>query len=162
MNCYGDNARRPVPRSGHPAHSGSRPYPENRAGRSFLTLLGLVALALAAGAMPVSGQAGIPGSREGMERTVHPILRTRVPIDVDAVLDEPIWSQADVIGIPYEWLPGDNTPAPVDTEVRIAYDDDFFYISFVARDPNPREIRAHVRDRDVAFADDHVVFMKSR
>jgi len=122
-------------------------------------LMGLVAVAVTSAATPVIAQTVRPGSGVSADRTVHPILRTPVPISVDAVLDEPIWSAAEVIGIGYEWLPGDNTPAPVQTEVRFAYDDDFFYISFVALDPNPREIRAHVRDRDVAFTDDHVLFM---
>ena len=41
---------------------------------------------------------------------------TDTPLRIDGRLDEPAWRQAVVIALPYEWSPGDNTPAPVRTE----------------------------------------------
>ncbi len=38
------------------------------------------------------------------------------PIKVDGVLDEQAWSDAVVINLPYEWMPGDNIPSLVDTD----------------------------------------------
>ena len=83
------------------------------------------------------------------------------PIKVDAVLDEPAWRDAVVITIPYEWAPGDNTPAPVETECRVTYDLENLYLACRAFDPKPAEIRAHLADRDAGTLgrDDHLVFV---
>lgn len=108
---------------------------------------------------PARAQNQSGGLGDRPPRTLWTVAKSDTPIRIDAVLDEPAWQEATVIPIAYEWLPGDNTPAPVETEVRIAWDDRSFYISYVARDPEPERIRAHVRDRDTAFADDHVLFM---
>ena len=62
--------------------------------------------------------------------------------------------------IAYDIQPGDNTPAPAKTTVRIGYTSDAIYFAFHATDPDPSQIRAHLRDRDAAFNDDWVgVFM---
>ena len=107
----------------------------------------------------IAAQPSEDGSSGPPRRQTHTVHRSESPIKVDAVLDEPAWRNAEVINISYEWMPGDNIPAPVETEVRISYDEDFFYISYVAYDPDPSQIRAHIRDRDTAFADDHIGFM---
>ncbi len=108
---------------------------------------------------PAQAQNTSGGAEGRSDRTLWTVKKVTTPIQVDAVLDEPAWQEATVIPIAFEWLPGDNTPAPVETEVRIAWDDRSFYISYIARDPEPELIRAHVRDRDTAFTDDHVLFM---
>ncbi len=89
----------------------------------------------------------------------YTIVRASSPITIDAVLDEAAWAGASVLPIPYEWLPGDNVPAPVDTDVRLTFDDDHLYISAVAHDSDPKAIRAHLSDRDQGFQDDHLVFL---
>ncbi len=78
------------------------------------------------------------------------------PIHVDAQLDESAWSEATVIPIAYEWYPSDDTPAPVETEVRITYDDRNLYAAFRARDPQPARIRARYQERDSDGGDDVV------
>jgi len=83
-------------------------------------------------------------------------VRTEEVLRVDGVLDEPIWDRAAKATIPWEVYPGDNTPAPVETECRIAYGRDALYIAFIAHDPDPEKIRAHLTDRDRAFSDDFV------
>ena len=83
-------------------------------------------------------------------------------ISVDGVLDEAAWSDALAIEIPYEWWPGDNLPAVVDTACLITYDERNLYIAFRAIDPRPDDIRAHLWDRDQIFdliTDDHVLIM---
>ena len=83
-------------------------------------------------------------------------------IEVDGVLDEPAWQGALKMTIEYEWFPGDNVKPPVDTDVFLTYDDDAFYVGFVAYDPDPSAIRAHLMDRDTIntfVQDDHVSFM---
>lgn len=85
--------------------------------------------------------------------------RTRGEIDVDARLEEPAWEDATEIRLPYEWLPGDNTPAPVETICRVTYDLENLYVGCLASDPRPSEIRAHLADRDTPFGDDHLVVL---
>lgn len=83
-------------------------------------------------------------------------------IKVDGVLNEAAWSEATVIKLPYEWLPGDNIPAPVDTDCLVTYNNNNLYISFRCFDPDSSKIRAHLMDRDATdtlIQDDHVVIM---
>jgi hypothetical protein len=80
-------------------------------------------------------------------------------IKVDGLLDEEAWQKATVIKLPYEWLPGDNSPSPVDTDCLVTFDRAGFYIAFRCFDPKPGEIRAHLMDRDATdtlIQDDHI------
>ncbi len=70
-------------------------------------------------------------------------------IKIDGVLDEGAWKNCQAIKLPTEWTPGDNTPAPVDTDCLVAYDRANIYIAFRCLDPEPQKIRAHLMDRDV-------------
>ena len=89
------------------------------------------------------------------------VRRANGPIHIDGVLDEPAWQAATVIAVDKEWTPGDNTPAIVRTNCLVTFDEKNLYVAFHAADPRPREIRAHITDRDGtnAFADDTVGFM---
>jgi len=83
-------------------------------------------------------------------------------IKIDGLLDEQAWSKATLIKLPYEWRPGDNIPAPVDTDCLVTFDKNFLYIGFRCYDPNPSQIRAHLMDRDATdtlIQDDHVVIL---
>jgi len=90
------------------------------------------------------------------------VVRASVPIRIDGVLDEEAWAAAPKIPVPYEWQPGDNVPAPVDTEVLVTYDLHNLYVGFRCFDPEPKKIRAHLMDRDdtdTLILDDHISFM---
>ena len=87
------------------------------------------------------------------------VSRIREEVRVDGVLDEPEWGRAQVVFLRHEWFPGDNIPAPVETEVRVLFDHQNLYLGFVARDPNPGAIRANLADRDTPVQDDHVGFI---
>jgi hypothetical protein len=80
-------------------------------------------------------------------------------VNVDGELEEPAWADAARLSLPFEWFPGDNLPAPVETEVLLTFDDEALYIGFLASDPDPGAIRANLADRDTPFQDDHVGFM---
>ena len=89
-------------------------------------------------------------------------VRAESDIRVDGVLEEPAWQRATRIPVPYEYQPGDNAPAPVETECLLTYDTRNLYIGCRALDPRPAEIRAHLMDRDAIdtfVQDDHVGFM---
>ena len=77
-------------------------------------------------------------------------------ISIDGKLDDAAWQGALVQEIAYEIQPGDNSPAPVKTTVRIGYTADALYVAFHALDTDPSRIRAHLGDRDTAFNDDWV------
>ena len=80
-------------------------------------------------------------------------------ITVDGVLDEPIWKQARQIDLVYEVRPGENTPASVKTTAWIAENGEHLLLAFVAEEPDPKKIRAFLRDRDSAYSDDFVGIM---
>jgi hypothetical protein len=77
-------------------------------------------------------------------------------IDIDGVIDEEAWKDATQIKINIETRPGENIAAPVETLAYLVEDGDNLYIAFDAKDPNPSQIRAYLRDRDSAFNDDFV------
>jgi hypothetical protein len=126
----------------------------------FLFLLWL-ALTLALGFLPGTHPAfasepvqnvGAPGSA----RTPHVVPRVDSVIRVDALLDEEIWERALVLELGYEVQPGENVPAPVRTEILLAYDGAHLNVAFRAHDPDPAAIRAHLSDRDSLGNDDWV------
>jgi len=77
-------------------------------------------------------------------------------IVIDADLSEAAWQQATPVEILYETRPAENTPAQVKTTAYVMEDGEFFYISFIADDPDPTQIRAFYRDRDKIWDDDNV------
>lgn len=83
-------------------------------------------------------------------------------IKIDGVLDEEAWKYPEKIALPFEWMPGDNIPAPVRTECLVTYDRSRFYVAFKCFDPEPEKIRAHYMDRDsidTFIQDDYVSFV---
>jgi hypothetical protein len=77
-------------------------------------------------------------------------------IAIDGSIDEAAWEKALAIELEYEFMPGDNTPAPVRTTVLLTYDKHSLYVAFRCFDPDPAAIRAHLRDRDDLGSDDWV------
>ena len=86
------------------------------------------------------------------------ITATRITgeIHLSGKLDDPNWALAQPVDLGYEATPGENTPAMVQTTVRILYDARYIYFGFDCKDPHPSEIRAHVTDRDKVFDDDWI------
>jgi hypothetical protein len=84
------------------------------------------------------------------------IPRVDADIRIDGALDEAGWERAWMTTMDYEVQPGENTPAPVRTEVLVMHDAHRVYIGFRAYDPDPNAIRAHLTDRDQAWSDDWV------
>lgn len=80
-------------------------------------------------------------------------------INIDGYLDEEAWSKAVKISANIEVDPGHNIPAPVKTEVYLAYDNSNIYVAFKAFDPEPSQIRAHVCERDNIWEDDWILIL---
>lgn len=89
------------------------------------------------------------------KQTYH-IPRTQIQPVIDANLDEAIWSYAKKVKLAYNTSPQDSTPAEVETTAMMIEDGEYLYVAFIAKDPNPEEIRAYYRNRDGIFQDDFV------
>ncbi|NLA76156.1 MAG: carbohydrate binding family 9 domain-containing protein, partial [Deltaproteobacteria bacterium] len=76
--------------------------------------------------------------------------------EIDGIISEGEWAGANIIYIDNETEPSQNVPAIVDTEVYIMEDCANIYLSFIASDPEPGDIRAFFSDRDACFEDDRV------
>jgi len=75
---------------------------------------------------------------------------------IDGKLDDAVWLQANKIELEYETDPTENAPALVKTSVYLYENGETLYIAFDAKDPDPSQIRAYLRDRDKAYSDDFV------
>ena len=111
----------------------------------FFLLAGLLVPAAPAGA-----------AYAAQDRTEVEVRRRTGEIEVDGRLDEAAWADAEPIPLAWEVAPGDNEPAPVSTECRLAYDDDALYLGCLARDPAPGEIRAYYATRDATAGHDRI------
>lgn len=87
------------------------------------------------------------------------VPRVESDITLDGRLDEPAWQHATRVELSHEVQPGDSTDAQVATTAYIAHTDDALLVAFDARDPDPTQIRAFLRDRDALFRDDYAGIM---
>ncbi len=96
---------------------------------------------------------------EQREKVPCRIPRIDTEIQIDGYFDEEAWNQALKIDANIEVNPGENIPAPVKTEVYMAYDNSNIYVAFKAYDPDPSQIRANFCDRDNIWDDDWVLIL---
>jgi hypothetical protein len=89
------------------------------------------------------------------------IKRATSPIEIDGVLDEPAWLDADVAKDFYMILPMDTSYSQVETEVRMTYDDQHLYIIVVNHHAVPGPYYVESLRRDFAFGknDNFLLFM---
>ncbi len=88
--------------------------------------------------------------------TVADLPRSDGEIEIDGILGDGEWADAVRIELDIETNPAENQQAMVQTTVFVVEDGQNLFVAFDARDPNPRAIRAYLRDRDSAWEDDHV------
>lgn len=93
------------------------------------------------------------------EKPKYRIPRVPDHIILDGILDEPLWQAALRIEGNIEVSPGENIPAPVQTEAFLAYNDSYVFVAIKAYDPDPSQIRAHLCDRDNIWDDDWVLIL---
>jgi hypothetical protein len=114
---------------------------------------------------PVFSQTGeknllLQGEGSGTSQDPFIVPKAEFPIKVDGKLEDKEWEKALKFNLLYESWPGDNTPAPVDTECYLTYDNSNLYVGFRALDPHPKKIRAFYFERDNIWYDDFVlIFM---
>jgi len=100
---------------------------------------------------------GDPGAAHSAGRTGFEARPAADGIRVDGRLDDPAWSGAEPIPLPWETNPGNNTPAPVDTRCYVLFDPERLYFACRALDPDPDAIRAFITDRDDVEDHDRIV-----
>lgn len=83
-----------------------------------------------------------------------PSLTEQATIDGD--LSDAVWAKAAEAELSYETRPAENAPAPVKTTAKLFATDTTLYVAFIADDPNPGAIRAHLRPRDDIWGEDMV------
>ncbi len=90
------------------------------------------------------------------EKYIVEAQRIRGKVRMTGKLTDPLWKRAQAISLKYEVQPGENTPAPQRTTVRVLYNSRSIYFGFVCHDTRANLIRAHVTDRDEINGDDRV------
>ncbi len=83
-------------------------------------------------------------------------VRIDKPIELTGKLDNPAWFKANPVELNIEFKPADNVSAQQRTLVYILYDDDNIYFGFKCYDPDPKQIRANISDRDRLWQDDYI------
>jgi hypothetical protein len=94
---------------------------------------------------------------EGKGSPTAEIPRLEASVQVDGVLDEPVWSQATRLTGFWQYQPVDGRPAEERTEVLVWYAPDAIHFGIIAHDRLPAAIRATVADRDNIDNEDQVV-----
>ncbi len=92
--------------------------------------------------------AGSASAQEESDRTVPVELpRLTGPIDLDGVIDEPAWEAVEPLPL-IMYSPTFRGEMTERTELRVAYDDQYFYVSGRMYDSDPAGIRANTFNRD--------------
>jgi len=124
---------------------------------SSIRLHGVVAAAVSLAAILLTLPAPPARAVDRRNNTPHEVPLVTSEVAVDGVLDEEVWDRALVMRVDTEVRPGENVPAPVRTDMLLAYSETHFYVAFRAYDPDPSLIRARMCDRDRMWDDEWVV-----
>ena len=85
------------------------------------------------------------------------VSRTTDEINIDGIIDEDSWQQADFIDSFYQFEPEYNAPATYPTRIQAVYDEQMLYFAFVCTDPEPARITARETKRDGDLTNDDAV-----
>lgn len=115
-------------------------------------------------AWPVPGQAGGVANDSGAASTV--VVATALPpataVRIDGRLDEEFWARVPPVSGFVQRDPAEGTPATLETDVRVAFDDTALYIAIDLRDPEPSRVVGLLTRRDEGSPSDWVrVFIDS-
>jgi hypothetical protein len=86
-------------------------------------------------------------------------LRIEVPIEVDGLLSEEIWSKAPEAGDFVQFQPDRGAPGTEKTLVRVLYDSENIYFGFLCYDAEPGRIAASITKRDSDLVSDDAVYV---
>jgi hypothetical protein len=103
------------------------------------------------------------GQSKGINREKYKIniAQTNNTINVDGILDEPVWSSADVATHFQRVLPTDTGFAIAQTEVKVTYNESTLFVGIICYDSSPgkRPVESLRRDFNFSKNDNFIVFM---
>jgi hypothetical protein len=103
------------------------------------------------------------GQSKGINREKYKIniAQTDNTINVDGILDEPVWSSADVATHFQRVLPTDTGFAIAQTEVKVTYNESTLFVGIICYDSSPgkRPVESLRRDFNFLKNDNFIVFM---
>ena len=103
------------------------------------------------------------GQSRGINRDKYRIniSETDNTINVDGILDEPVWKTADIASHFQRVLPTDTGYAVARTEVKVTYNQSTLYVGIVCYDPTPgkRPVESLRRDFNFLKNDNFIVFI---
>ena len=107
------------------------------------------------GCLPLTAQGLQQASsvEEPREREIF-ARHTDMPINVDGVLDEPIWAEVEPATDFIQREPVAGAPATEKTEMRIIYDDEALYFGVWAFDPEPGKLIINSLKQDFPIRND--------
>jgi hypothetical protein len=88
-----------------------------------------------------------PGTPAGPESAVRAVRATS-QVEIDGILDEPVWREAPAVSDFRQRWPVDGGPATERTEVRVAFDDRAIYFGMVMFDSEPGRIMRSILHRE--------------
>ncbi len=109
--------------------------------------------------MLISCFSGFLQAQKKNEHFLYPIRCTDSSIIVNGVLDEETWKGAALATDFFMVLPMDTSQAKLKTEVRMAFDDRFLYISAVNFQSHPVRVESLRRDWNFGKNDNFIFFM---
>jgi hypothetical protein len=115
--------------------------------RGCVRAVSIVLNALASLAVAAAVSAADPSPSPPPPPELH-IARTQGAITIDANLDDAGWKGVPPVETWFETNPGDNVPPSVKNVGYVTYDERYFYAAFDFQDPDPRQMRAPLVDRD--------------
>lgn len=86
-------------------------------------------------------------------------LRASEAVQVDGLLDEPVWQNAPELNALLEIPSERENPGQVATTVKVLYDDQYLYFGFLCRDEDPDRILTHIAERDQDLRVDDSVYI---
>lgn len=102
---------------------------------------------LSAESLPEDGKLKIP-------EVSFPVFNGEPVIDGD--INDDFWKQAKSFSLETELYPTRHAPAVVETKAWLAVTSTHIYVAFDASDPNPKNMRSALRERDASKEDDYV------
>jgi hypothetical protein len=105
----------------------------------------------------VSGQV-VSDNRDRYRLSIN---KTDDEFNIDGVLDEPTWSQAETAGSFHRILPIDTGYAQAQTEVKLCYDESNIYMGIICHDtlPGKRPVESLRRDFSFGLNDNFIAFI---
>ncbi len=103
--------------------------------------------------------ASVPFSANAFDKAEFSLAHIKESISVDGVMDEPHWQYATKVPLKYQNEPTEKGTPLVQTDAYMYEDGKYLYVGFIAKDNDPSQIRAALRDRDTLWQDDNVALM---